>query len=305
MQFETNFENKPLLEKKLELLNNILVNFCEQKKTLKNEVKTSYHEEEISFFTSNNKLEKDFAKVLPASWLQPSRKRTHSIYIFNPEDYGFTISDWQFETSQDCFLDSTQKSALQRDFISHELNDQETILICHNSMDDGLNNFLRWFLPRRLLKKGTLVFHSSCVIENGQAKVFLGHSGAGKSTMVSLREGREHLSDDMNLITIENDKIFIQAGAIGGLFFDKVDYSKKYPVSSFSWLVQDSLFSSQKLTPTKAYTRALASVSNIFWDTLEVSETNKVMKLVKSITAACPFYSLHFKKDPEVWKYVE
>ena len=172
-------------------------------------------------------------------------------------------------------------------------------------MEDGLNNFLRWFLPRRLLRKNKLVFHSSCVIEGSSAKVFLGHSGAGKSTMVALREDRPHLSDDMNLIFKRDGKFYVSAGAIGGLFFDKVDYSKAYPISSFSWIVQSSNNQSTKLSNSKAYLKAMASVSNVFWDTLDDIKAKEIMNFIKELTITIDFYELEFQKNEKVWDHVE
>lgn len=305
MHFETNFENKELESKKLDLIKKISKDFEKNKNSLKVEVPCLYHEEELSFHSKDSKLKDDFNKILPSSWLTHKVTNPHNIYIFNPIDFNISIEDWAQEPSQDCFIDNDIQAAIQRDFISLEISKNETILICYDSMEDGLNNFMRWFLPRRLLKKDKIVFHSSCVIENDEAKVFLGHSGAGKSTMVSLREDREHLSDDMNLIFKKNGIFYISAGAIGGLFFDKVDYSKVYPISSFSWLVQSEEAKSTKLTHSKSYLKAMASVSNVFWDSLEESLAEDIMKFVKELSTTIGFYELKFQKNETVWKHVQ
>jgi hypothetical protein len=305
MNFETNFENKKLEATKRDLLNFVIKNFSELKSKLIHQVDSIYHEEEISFFSKSIKIKNDFNNILPKSWLNKTLKDPHKIYIFNPTDFDISIEMWEDESSQDCFIDNKEKAAIQRDFISMEINSKETILICYDGMEDGLNNFLRWFLPRRLLKKNKIVFHSSCVIENDSAKVFLGHSGAGKSTMVSLRDKREHLSDDMNLIFKENGSYYVSAGAIGGLFFDQVDYSKSYPISSFSWIVQSKINKSTRLNDTKSYLKAMASVSNVFWDSLDDNSSEKIMNFVKDLISEVNFFELQFQKDKSVWNYVE
>jgi hypothetical protein len=305
MEFETNFKNKELYLRKTNLLEEILSSLEKERAKLTSNISCDYHGENLVFHSHDDKLRNGLLSLLPKNWIVDDLKSPHEIYIFNPENYGISIEEWQSEESQDCFINNIQQSAIQRDFISIQRSEKETILICSDQVDDGLNNFLRWFLPRRLLKRDILVFHSSCVIENQRAKIFLGHSGAGKSTMVSLSNNREHLSDDMNLVIKKDNEYYVQAGAIGGLFFDKVDYSKLYPIDSFSWLIQDSEFKSNKLSQTKSYIKAMSSVSNVFWESLEEHSTQLIMDTVKDITEKISFYDLHFKKDEEVWNYVE
>lgn len=305
MKFQTNFSNSSLYKKKVELLKEVIDSLPKYKKQLDQQILCDYHGEQLCFSTRDNTLREDFSRIIPSNWIKEKLDNPHSILIFSPVDFGISIEEWQDEPSQDCFIDPLQKSAIQRDFISYQISENETILICSNRLDDGLNNFLRWFLPRRLLKRDILVFHSSCVIENEKAKLFLGHSGAGKSTMVSLREDRKHLSDDMNLIIKKNGKFYAQAGAIGGLFFDKVDYSMLYPIESFSWLIQDTFNESRALKTSKAYIKAMVSVSNVFWESLEDDQTKKIMNSVQDITKNIKFFELHFTKSKEVWNYVD
>jgi hypothetical protein len=300
------FENIPLFEKKSKLLKKLASDLPMLKAQEHIEVPCNYHGEELVFFSKGPELLSDFKRILPNSWLSSEINPKHSIYLINPEDHGFSHLEWEDEASQDCYTDDFNTMAVQRDFAAKQINDLETILICRNSMDDGFNNFLRWFLPRKLLKKDILVLHSSCVIDHdGLANIFLGHSGAGKSTVVELRDGRDHLSDDMNLIIKEDGKYFVQAGAIGGLFFEKVDYAKKIPVKSLNWLIQDNQFKRERLTPSKSYMKAMASVSNIFWHSLPKKETDKIMEMTLDISKELPMYSVKFKKEKELWNYVD
>lgn len=300
------FDNITLYERKLQLLKKLSKELPILKAEQFNEVPCIYHGEELVFYSKSLDLLNDFKRILPANWLTGSISPKHSIYLIDPKEHGIEHSDWENEASQDCYTNDFNTMAIQRDFAAMQINDLETILICRNSMDDGFNNFLRWFLPRKLLRKDVLVLHSSCVIDHdGMANIFLGHSGAGKSTVVELRDGRDHLSDDMNLIIKENGKYFVQAGAIGGLFFERVDYAKKIPVKSLNWLIQDKLFKKEKLSPTKSYMKAMASVSNIFWHSLPKNETDKIMEMALDITKDLPMYSVQFKKEKELWNYVD
>jgi hypothetical protein len=63
-------------------------------------------------------------------------------------------------------------------------------------------NFLRVLVSYRLLELGGAVLHSAGVVRDGAAFLFLGRSGAGKTTVarLSLAQGAEVLSDDLNAV---------------------------------------------------------------------------------------------------------
>jgi hypothetical protein len=63
-------------------------------------------------------------------------------------------------------------------------------------------NFLRVLVAYRLLELGGAVLHSAGVVKDGAAFLFLGRSGAGKTTVarLSLAQGADVLSDDLNAV---------------------------------------------------------------------------------------------------------
>jgi len=63
-------------------------------------------------------------------------------------------------------------------------------------------NFLRVLVSYRLLELGGAVLHSAGVVRHGAAYLFLGRSGAGKTTVArfSQAQGAEVLSDDLNAL---------------------------------------------------------------------------------------------------------
>lgn len=70
------------------------------------------------------------------------------------------------------------------------------------------------------LPKHTLAIHSSCIVYQGQAVLFLGESGTGKSTHTRL--WREHLpgavllNDDSPMIRVEDGKVWAYGSAWSG-----------------------------------------------------------------------------------------
>ncbi|MBV8203288.1 MAG: hypothetical protein JOZ15_21960 [Acidobacteria bacterium] len=65
-------------------------------------------------------------------------------------------------------------------------------------------NFLRVLVAYRLLDLGGAVLHCAGVVKQGAAYLFLGRSGAGKTTVarLSLAQGAEVLSDDLNALIV-------------------------------------------------------------------------------------------------------
>lgn len=62
-----------------------------------------------------------------------------------------------------------------------------------------------------LQQRGFLVLHASCIVINGMAIAFLGHSGDGKSTICSAfhARGYEVLTDDVLVIDIARENILV------------------------------------------------------------------------------------------------
>lgn len=70
------------------------------------------------------------------------------------------------------------------------------------------------------LKAATLAIHSSCIVHQGKAVMFLGESGTGKSTHTRL--WREHiegaflLNDDSPMVRVEEGKVWVYGSAWSG-----------------------------------------------------------------------------------------
>lgn len=99
--------------------------------------------------------------------------------------------------------------------------DGETVVYMGGNWSMLLYRFALWVAYGLMtLQRNTLAIHSSCIVYEGQAVLFLGESGTGKSTHTRL--WREHiqgavlLNDDSPMIRVEDGKIWAYGSAWSG-----------------------------------------------------------------------------------------
>lgn len=290
--------NTELLKLKEESLNSIDSNF----KARTQSTVLNYHGIPIKINTNSSYLISELEDTLPNNWFKPSSDY-YNITIYTPNEFGHSPEKWCGEESQDCVIKEESMLAIHRDFIAREMN-KEVTLICEDRLSDGLYNFLRWFLPKKLFELNAFVLHSCCIVgKDGKARFFLGHSGAGKSTVASMAQGRKILGDDMNLLHF--DKLLAYPGAIGGLFIDGVDYNDSFEIEGFYWLNQDDKNEISQLSTAKSHSKLLASVTNLFWDSLTQEQIQNIMETTFHITQEIPSYQLNFTKSSEFWELID
>ena len=297
---DVNIENSELFKKKLKIARSLSLAKRDSM------IKVSYHGVSLGFFTNSKQLIEKLEKKLPADWfLNDEDEVLYEIFILSPEVFHINNLDWEDEGSQDCFLFEEGKVAVQRDFVAKEHSEKQIFVVLNEDLGDGLYNFLRWFLPRKLLKKNTYVLHCSSIVIDEKAYVFMGHSGAGKSTIANMakRENFHVLGDDMNLLhQHSNGEVKISAGAIGGNFYPDVNYNRRYPIAEIFWIIQSDRNDKVELDKPNSILKLTASITNIFWEKLNEVELQQVLESVTNITEKKKVSELFFQKTPEVFK---
>jgi len=97
------------------------------------------------------------------------------------------------------------------------LDGGEPILALGNApvahLQTEVENFLRVYSSFLLLRERAFLLHSSAAVVEGEAVVFFGHSGAGKSTSALLLQEAGHpvLSDDLNILCERGGRWCVQA----------------------------------------------------------------------------------------------
>ena len=295
------FENQELISSKKNLLTQI-------KAFKRPEAKRPpsvylFHGIQLAFYFENLSFAEKVLAHLPKSWARAEINQSLevlNIYLFDNWD-----KSWDYEVNPDCLIENEPEfeSAIQRDFVGIDYK-VFALLSLTDLHADGIFNALRWLLPRRMLLKDTFLLHSSCVVHEGKAYFFLGHSGAGKSTIASLSGDRIILGDDMNVMRFDGKKAYARSGGLGGLSFTNTDFDNEFEVEGFFWLEQSKESKKTKMSPSQGATKLLASLANIFWESMPEKKREELLDLALNVSVETEFYHLEFTKDERFWKNV-
>lgn len=294
--------NKTLFDFKLNALKHFSENHHKEK--IDHAISCNYHGIELHFKLKSSRLSDSLKGLIPSDWLITPSSRT-TIYLFTPEEFNLSSQDWCAEVSQDCITFENNSIAIQRDFAA-QIVGPNVYLICDDQVGDGFYNFLRWYLSERLMSINKFVVHASCVLDKLQrAHLFLGHSGAGKTTITRLSMPRSVLGDDMNLVSLRDKSLYVEAGAIGGLFNSMIGYENKMPVEAVYWLKQSDINFKQRLDPMIANQKLLASFANLHWPTMSEEKIDQLISFSSEVVKVTSFFELQFKNDSSIWEYLD
>lgn len=145
-----------------------------------------------------------------------------------------------------------------------------------------------------------LLIHSSCVKEDGQAHIFAGHSGAGKSTAAKLSFPRALLSDEATIVKITSDDITIMHSPFRSEL--ETPYTEGYvPLSRIHMLYQAPQNTHTPLKKSDAY---LHLIDKVFCWTNHDQETKRILGLLHILVTRVPVYDLYFQKNNTFWELI-
>ena len=148
------------------------------------------------------------------------------------------------------------------------------------------------YLVARLLgQRGGVILHASSVMLDGRALVFLGHSGAGKSTMAEIASGcgAEVLSDDRTIVTIEHGV----ATAWGSPWHGSCSKSSPTcaPIAALLLLVQAPRTEVRRIDASRAFSEMFVRV---YQPTIDAGEVERVVDVLHFVASAVPSGELEF-----------
>lgn len=136
------------------------------------------------------------------------------------------------------------------------LNDGEQLAFLAGNWSVRLYRFALWVgYGLMTLRSNTLAIHSSCIVCQNKAILFLGESGTGKSTHTQLWEkyinGSQLLNDDSPIIRIEEGKVWVYGCAWSGK--TPCYKNERYELAGCVRLSQAPYNRIEKLTILEAY----------------------------------------------------
>jgi hypothetical protein len=148
-----------------------------------------------------------------------------------------------------------------------------------------------YLVARMLGRHGGVILHASSVAIDGRAFVFLGHSGAGKSTMAEIASacGAEVLSDDRTIVTIERGV----ATAWGSPWHGSCSKSSPIcaPIAAVLLLVQAPRNEVRQIDASRAFSEMFVRV---YQPTVDAGEVERVVDVLHFVASAVPSGELEF-----------
>jgi hypothetical protein len=151
-------------------------------------------------------------------------------------------------------------------------------------------------LLRTLSTRNACIFHSGGMILDGQGLLFIGHSGAGKSTMVTLMKHHgDILCDDRNIIRKENGNFQLYGTWSHGDV--PLVSSKSAPLKAMLIIEKSPFNRLTRLTPSQSVRILPKFVVRSFRDR---EWWGRVLALVDKAIENIPVFRLQFNRDGEV-----
>lgn len=155
-----------------------------------------------------------------------------------------------------------------------------------------------------LAQDGAVILHASAVAHDGQALVFSGVSGAGKSTISSM------LAEAYPSCTKIADELLVLRPTAAGVALEVPPYlgpagvahGAAAPLAAIYFLVQAPFDRREPVAPGAALRELLR---HVLVYVAEPTTAERVLAVVAAIVAATPCFRLHFRKDPHVGTVLE
>ena len=153
-------------------------------------------------------------------------------------------------------------------------------------------------LRTKILLTDGLVFHASGIDDNGRGIVFVGHSGAGKSTQAGL------WSQVPGAVAMNDDRIAVRPNASGAMCYGtpwggtaNIARNHHAPLSALILLEQAPENDIRRLSPSTSAPLLLARAFLPYWDQALM---RRAFANLDALLARVPVYRLRCRPEPEV-----
>ncbi len=168
-----------------------------------------------------------------------------------------------------------------------------------------LENVFRAIVAYQLAAGGGCLLHSAGVLDSsGGAHLFLGRSGAGKTTISSLSDssGRQVLSDDLNAVTWEQGQPVVYQMPFSGDFGQAHRVPGAFPLVAVHRLLQGSEETSTPCSPAEGLGILAACATAVGRDPFR---SHPLLETLERLAAATPVRNLTFRRHGDPWSILD
>jgi hypothetical protein len=161
-----------------------------------------------------------------------------------------------------------------------------------------LDSLLRILLSVLLVERRGCLLHAATVVRGGKAYVFMGRSGAGKSTVASLAPAGSVLTDEISLLRCDEGTWRAYGTPFWGEF--RADgQNRAAPLAGILALAQAPRNRVQRIPPRQALAGLLGNTL-FFAPGREPRE--RLLGILAGLLQSVPVYRLEFRKEPSFWE---
>lgn len=152
-----------------------------------------------------------------------------------------------------------------------------------------------------LAKQGGFLLHAASAIRDGQAFVFAGVSGAGKTTIARLAPGDVHLlSDEISYVRREDGRYWAYGTPFAGELA-KSGENMRAPLAAIYLLAQGS---ENRIAPVGSAEAARGILANTLFFAQDVELVQAVFMAALDLAQSVPVSTLTFVPEPKVWQLI-
>jgi hypothetical protein len=227
--------------------------------------------------------------------------------------------------SRDVFSWLSQFSECEKDFPEHEttiasscldsvlLFDPDTAAGRIYLLKQGrecfrpLHRLLWMYLAQVLGERGACFIHSAALVQDGKGYLFLGDSGAGKSSLAQVCDGAMVISDDSPILSKQNGDFLVfsspyhQMNPLAGL--EKEAIGRRARVEGLYVLTKDGRLYLDGVSRKEAVSMILKRYI-LFFPYLSGRAKSDLFDLIMELCHRLPIHNLHFCLDQDVWGFV-
>lgn len=248
-------------------------------------------------------------KSVPRSW-QTNQCTEPALELYWYSSSPHINSPAEFESESDFNyhyrIINGKQAIFQRDLILIAVSENSWRVMTMPEVTDGFMNVFRLLLPRYLFFANRLALHSCTVLNaKGEANVFLGDSGFGKSTIAGLAGTRSVLGDDINILRFTDKAIFAQSAFLGGDSKYKQSYQREFKVKQFFWLQKAEKNRLVKQGKLRACTRLAQAAFTWQLPAYHAESANVLLEFLCRYRHLISLSNLYFKPDKQVWSLID